>query len=1001
MKRIIFLILFVTTTLFVTADKYEVLTKRITMIDGLPSLIVYSIWQDKEGYMWFLSPASLARYDGYQFRIFPKNHAKDIPLILEDYKTKDAEYVQTSLGSLERRGRDGSVQSWQLVPLQVVRYTKKQYFHVDDLNENTEAISTYGGGLYFYDKITKTLTKIHEVGDNALISNMYIDRTGCLWLGEANMGVVRVKIGSLRYKQIMLEKNPLVQGDNDIRFVNTLGGSSVVVSNDNRGLYTCDMVTMEPKLLCHTDAKMYSFQNTNMSETPLWFASRTQGIWRVSSLNDLREGKYEEVKGIPSSFIYDMYKAKDGDMWAATLNFGLVHVHEDSVIERYMQNKHLHDLQQDNAGNWWVAAEDSLYLLSPDKQGKLRVRDKKPGYFVVISQDDEGNVWTGGIGTGLLRCKARKGRIESKAYTMQNGLVNNNIFSVVQDLQGNIWAGTEQGLTCLNDHSNYLKNFQITSSLLANSFSERSAICLPNGHLLFGSHNGLIEVVPQNKADMVKPETKITSLLVNGVETEQYDNFDYTQNNITFFFSNFQYSMLTSVSYQHKLDGVDKNWSDTWKDNSVTYKQLAPGKYTFRVRSTNGSGIWGEETTLTFTIHQPWWNSWWAWILYVLLITTIVVIVFTIARRILRLHKQLDVERRISAFKMDFYDRIQRELRNPLNVLQGATENVQVGATSKSTVRNIRRGSSRMLKLMDMIQQFHHLSDVEMQVKAEQAEMNADAELRFKEIQQAIREEENEYREMAPPPINQQTILIMESDEDNLLHLTDNLRKYFKVVECPDYNDVMMLLAQYRPSLSIIDISRDRKELIELTRRLNKEYPEMPIIHLSSDKDDERHLQSLKAGASEYFVKPFSVKVLVESIAKVLNRRMAEAASVTQEGQSPALLTDLKDKKFLDKFQLLLNSHISEENFSVEQFAEMMGLGRTQFYKKVKALTGETPVTHLHRARINHAANLLTSTHKTVEEVMYSSGFRNPSHFYNSFRKQFGMSPKDYRETHA
>lgn len=1001
MKRTIIVILFTILTLFVTARKYEVFTKRLTLTDGLPSLLVYHIWQDKEGYMWFSSPVMLARYDGYQIRTFPTDSVKEPQATLEKLKTKNAVYVKNTLGRLERRGRDGSVLSWQLVPLQVVRYTKKQRFNVVDLDENTEAISTYGGGLYFFDKMTQSLTKIHEVGDNALISFMYIDRTGCLWLVESNVGVVRVQIGTLQYKQIMLEKEQLVQGDNSIRYINTLGGSNVVISNDNRELYTCDMVTMKPTYLCHTEAKMYAFQNANTPEKPLWFASRTKGIWRVSSLNELREGRYEEVKGMPNSYIYEICKAKDGDMWAATLNYGMVHVRNDSVKERYMQNKRLHDLVQDNAGNWWVAAEDSLYLLSPDKTGKLHVSDKKPGYFITVIKDDEGNIWAGGIGTGLLRCHVGNGKIQARTYTMQNGLANNNISSIVQDLQGNIWIGTEQGLTCLNDRSNYLKNFQITSSLLANSFNERAAACLPNGHLLFGSRNGLIQVTPSNKADFTKPETKITGLWVNGMESETLDDFKYTQNNITIFFSNFQYSMLTSVSYQYMLDGVDNGWSDAWKDNSVTYNQLPPGKYTFRVRSSNGSGTWGEETTLTFTIHQPWWNSWWAWIIYILLIASIVTAVFFIARRILRLHKQLDVERRISAFKMDFYERIQRELRNPLNVLQGATEDVQVTGASKSTVRNIRRGSSRMLKLMDMIQQFHHLSDVEMQVKAEQAEMNADAELRFQEIKQAIREEENEYREVAPPPLNQQTILLVESDEDNLIHLADKLRRYFKVIECSDYTASEALIEGRLPSLMVIDVSHQRKEILELTRRLSKAYPAMPIIHTSSEKDDEHHVQSLRAGASEYFVKPFSSKVLVECIAKILNRGAVEAVPTIAEGQTPALLTELKDKKFLDRFNLLLSSHISDENFSVEQFAEMMGLGRTQFYKKVKALTGETPVTHLHRARISHAAHLLASTKKTVEEVMLSSGFHNPSYFYNSFKKQFGMSPKDYRETRA
>lgn len=108
-------------------------------------------------------------------------------------------------------------------------------------------------------------------------------------------------------------------------------------------------------------------------------------------------------------------------------------------------------------------------------------------------------------------------------------------------------------------------------------------------------------------------------------------------------------------------------------------------------------------------------------------------------------------------------------------------------------------------------------------------------------------------------------------------------------------------------------------------------------------------------------------------------------------------MTDVKDKKFLDQMQLTLSAHIADENFSVEQWAELMGLGRTQFYKKVKTLTGETPVGHLQHERLDYAARLLRETRLTVEEIMLRAGYHNATHFYNSFKKQFGVSPKNMR----
>ena len=196
-----------------------------------------------------------------------------------------------------------------------------------------------------------------------------------------------------------------------------------------------------------------------------------------------------------------------------------------------------------------------------------------------------------------------------------------------------------------------------------------------------------------------------------------------------------------------------------------------------------------------------------------------------------------------------------------------------------------------------------------------------------------------------------------------------------------------------------MDISGDERAGRELTKTVSQEHPSLPVVHLSANDDDASQLRSLRMGAADYVVKPFSGKILLERISKIIGR--ADSDRVPRVAASPQkeILTNVGDKRFLDQFYAVLSARVSDENFSVEQFAGMMNLGRTQFYKKVKALTGEPPVQHLHRARLDYAYRLLRDTTMTVEEVMLRAGFHSATHFYNSFKKQFGMSPKLVRQT--
>lgn len=981
MKRLFFIISALLALLPTYGRHYDLMAQRISTADGLPTNIVSRIWQTHDGYMWFETRSGLCRWDGYASQMFAHG-TTDVPEQTKELKTCDAEWLREGKGRLTRIGKDGKAESWQLIPREIIEYTGNDHFHVADVDERTEAITTYGSGLYFYDKPTGELTCIkNDVIDNPYLTGLFVDRTGCIWIIEDYLGVKCLRMNSLHYNRHTLVTDSDIQDANHIRCLAPMGNGRLFCSNQMSDAYYYDIASGRASFLKNTEKRVYAALTDRYGNE--WIGTRGAGLFK--------NNRHQE--GLPSPNIFQLKEDKDG-IWIAMYEGGVAHLGTEGKTVTFLNGKKCHDIVKDKKGNWWVAAEDSLYMIEvSDKERKAK--SVLSGFFICLYIDNNGNVWAGSIGNGLVRCKDRKN------YTVKSGLENDNIYSIIQDRQGMLWLGTEGGLSCLNPHTEDIQNYRFSDSQLANVFSERTAVSLPDGRLLFGTHDGIVEIEPvkQNKVTAY-PETVVTGLLVNGSQSEYETQFSYTENNLMFLFSNFEYATLGSVLYQYILEGIDKEWSQPTKEHIAVYRNLPSGHYTFRVRSNNGMGVWGEETALEVTIRQPWWNTWWAWCLYIIALAVAGWFII----RMLRLRRKLDIEQRISAFKRDFYNRLERELRNPINVVQGATENVQLSGTSKTTVQSLRRGSRRMLKLMDMIQQFHSMNDLEVQIKAEQDAMNEETEQRFRDIQQAIHAEEGEFKELAPPPINEQTILIVEDDEDNLTHLTDTLNQYFSIIGCPSTEQCESFIQEKMPDLLILDITTDDKAGRLMTKHIHAEYPDLPIIHLSSYNDDSHQLRSLRDGATDYIVKPFSSKVLVERVKKAIlgsgniTKKRNENVSPDNDAFSN-VLTNVRDKKFLDQFQAHIAQHIADENFSVEQCAALMGLGRTQFYKRVKALTGETPVWHLHCSRLEYAAKLLRETTATIEEIMLRSGFHSPTYFYNSFKKHFGMSPKEYRAT--
>ena len=990
MNRLLLTLISLLAVLSASGRHYDFSAKRISTVDGLASNVVIQIWQDDTGYMWFDTRNGTSRYDGYRFRTFSRDSITKPQTDIKNLQTRDATWQQEGQGKLSRHGRDGTVREWQLIPKKIISYTRSDHFHVADVDERTEAVTTYGSGLFLYDKPTGELTQITQENSDGLLDDdyltgLFVDRTGCIWVIEDYIGVKCLRMNHLQYNMLWLKPEAQIPDANHIRCIASTEKGHYLVSNQMGDVYDFDIHSGRFTLVSHDGYRVYTALRD--AKGRLWTGTRGNGL--------RCDGK--KIERLPSPYIFNLRQDRSGQLAVSMLEGGVALIDSDGRQTHLLNGYRSHDALRDRQGRLWIASEEGLFVMN----GANQVTDSVKGCFVSLHESSDGTLWAGSTDKGLLAIQEKDGQRSLTYYNTKNGLANNCVYSIVEDRQGQLWLGTEEGLSRLNPVTSTIVNHQLTTSRLANVFCERAATCLPDGHLLFGTHNGIVKVWPEDTEEVVIPSTTITGLMVNGEYhslEEQEVRLRHDENNVVLLFSNFQYARQVGVLYQYRLEGIDKQWNEPTTEHAASYRNLPPGHYTLRVRSNIKDGEWGQVTTLRLTILQPWWNTWWAWCLYVLVFTAMAVSVLLIVRRIVSLHRSLDVERRVSAFKQDFYNRIERELRNPINMVQGATENVQLSGTSKTTVQSLRRGSRRVLKLMDMIRQFHQLDDVEMRVRAEQDKMNEEAEQRFRDIQQSIHAEEAELKELAPPPLNGHTILIIESDEDNLTHLTDTLNPYFRVVSTLGTgDDALQLIATESPSLIIIDISDDERTGRELTKTIHKERDALPVVHLSAYDDDACQLRSLRAGAADYIVKPFSGRILLERITKIIGRTASCLQMRCDAPQQEGILTSVKDKRFLEQFRMVLAAHVSDENFSVEQFATLMNLSRTQFYKKVKELTGETPVQHLHRARLEYAARLLRQSSATVEEVMNRAGFNSPTHFYNAFKRQFGCSPRTYR----
>ncbi len=244
-------------------------------------------------------------------------------------------------------------------------------------------------------------------------------------------------------------------------------------------------------------------------------------------------------------------------------------------------------------------------------------------------------------------------------------------------------------------------------------------------------------------------------------------------------------------------------------------------------------------------------------------------------------------------------------------------------------------------------------------------------------------------------------ILVVEDNADVREYIKESLEEEYYIEEAANGEQGLRKAEKIIPDLIISDIMMPKIDGNELTRRLKSDErtSHIPIILLTAKSEQESKLKGLETGADAYLTKPFSTKELQIRIKNLINlrRKLQQKYSfgkIVTTNREWKKLSSLDDK-FMKRAMEVIENHISEEEFNIEDFGKEVGMSRMQIHRKLKALTGKSASHYIRSVKLNKAKELIGEHEATISEIAYSLGFSSPAYFTRCFKDEYGYPPSD------
>ncbi|MDE6290957.1 MAG: response regulator [Muribaculaceae bacterium] len=257
-----------------------------------------------------------------------------------------------------------------------------------------------------------------------------------------------------------------------------------------------------------------------------------------------------------------------------------------------------------------------------------------------------------------------------------------------------------------------------------------------------------------------------------------------------------------------------------------------------------------------------------------------------------------------------------------------------------------------------------------------------------------------EERASASSSARRPVALVVDDNPDMTDMLRFELEEDFDVITASDGRAALEKLEVSTPSIILTDLMMPGMDGIELCRRLksNPATVSIPLVILTAKHDLGVKIEGLTLGADDYITKPFNLDVLRLRMKRLIELTAKGATRTLVEPEPEAIKITPLDEKFIEKAMKYVSDNLDSSRLSVEDLSGHLGMSRVRLYKKIKQITGKTPIEFIRIIRLKRAAQLLRESQLNVSEIAYQTGFNNPKAFSKYFKEEFGILPSLYQE---
>ena len=596
------------------------------------------------------------------------------------------------------------------------------------------------------------------------VVSLYIDASDRLWVGTLSGGLNRASLGPTVFMHYWHQ--PGRAGGLSHPAVTSFAADmqqTLWIGTDGGGVNRLDLQSGELQTMRADRDSGASIPGDRVwslaydEAATLWVGTWGQGLAyrRADSVG------FTSVEVLPGRIVTAL-RADPQGLWVGTADAGLARLALDgSVLEVHqarptdpqsLSADNVTAIHVDRAGRLWVGTWNAgLNRRDPGHSGFVRYRAAGETGPVLphdsiraIAEDEQGTLWFA-TGAGLARLVAGAQTFET--FDRGAGLPDGTIYGVIPDTRGDLWLTSNRGIVRFSPPSGAVRIFGPDDGAQSYEFNGGASLRLADGRIAFGGINGFnlfdpadvtLAPAPSPVAitrisvlgrPLVPRQSDAESLLTVSPLVAERLELPHSANVLEISFVSPLPHDPDQQRFAYRLEGFDQDWREVASDQrTATYTNLSPGEYVFRVRSSNGDGLWSRvDRTLGLTVTPPWWTTPYAWAAYV---AAALIAAFLIERRrtlVLRRRAQLlrdQVRRRTRelaakttiieeqasrlrealATKERLFARVSHEFRTPLTLVLGPVEGLieqEPEPTRKAALRLVQRNARRLLRLVD------------------------------------------------------------------------------------------------------------------------------------------------------------------------------------------------------------------------------------------------------------------------------------------------------------